>query len=139
MYGKPIYKLEDIKGLPNVGVTILKKFQEYIDTGTLQVLERAKNDPMLIFTEVYGIGAKKAEELVKTHKVTTIEELRARQDELQGWYEEYVKNENDLKRLEGSMQAIEYVAFGKMPGDGNHDKFKDHTPQAYKEQIPERY
>ena len=37
---------------------------------------------MLIFTEVYGIGAKKAEELVKTHKVTTIEELRARQDEL---------------------------------------------------------
>ena len=66
-------------------------------------------------------------------------QLRARQDELQGWYEEYVKNENDLKRLEGSMQAIEYVAFGKMPGDGNHDKFKDHTPQAYKEQIPERY
>jgi hypothetical protein len=27
------------------------------------------------------------------------------------------------------MQAIEYVAFGKMPGDGNHDKFKDHKPQ----------
>ena len=24
-----------------------------------------------------------------------------------------VKNENDLKRLEGSMQAIEYVAYGK--------------------------
>ena len=46
-----------------------------METGTLQVLERAKNDPMLIFTEVYGIGAKKAEELVKTHKVTTIEEL----------------------------------------------------------------
>ena len=53
-----------------------------METGTLQVLERAKNDPMLIFTEVYGIGSKKAEELVKKHKVTTIEELRARQDEL---------------------------------------------------------
>jgi malate synthase len=57
------------------------------------------------------------------------EQLSARQDDLQGWYEEYIKNENALTRLEGSLQAIEYVAFGKMPGDGNHDKFKDHKPQ----------
>ncbi len=66
-------------------------------------------------------------------------QLNARQDEIKGWYEEYVKNENDLKRLEGSLQAIQYVAYGKMPGDGNHDKFKDHTPEAYKKMIPERY
>ena len=66
-------------------------------------------------------------------------QLVSRQDELKGWYEEYIKNENDLKRLEGSLQAIEYVAYGKMPGDGNHDKFKDHTPEAYKKMIPERY
>ena len=66
-------------------------------------------------------------------------QLNARQDEIKGWYEEYVKNESDLKRLEGSMQAIQYVAYGKMPGDGNHDKFKDHTPKAYKENIPDRY
>ena len=59
LYGKPIHKLDEIKGLPNVGSTILKKFKEYMETGTLQVLERAKNDPMLIFTEVYGIGAKR--------------------------------------------------------------------------------
>ena len=57
------------------------------------------------------------------------EQLSARQDELKGRYEEYIKNENALTRLEGSLQAIEYVAFGKMPGDGNHDKFKDHKPQ----------
>ena len=57
-------------------------------------------------------------------------QLSARQDELKGWYEEYVKNETDLKRLEGSMQAIQYVAYGKMPGDGTHDKFKDHKPHG---------
>ena len=57
-------------------------------------------------------------------------QLRSRQDELKGWYEEYVKNETDLKRLEGSMQAIQYVAYGKMPGDGNHDKFKDNKPHG---------
>tara|TARA_B100002019_G_scaffold91961_1_gene79242 strand:+ start:2019 stop:2249 length:231 start_codon:yes stop_codon:yes gene_type:complete len=56
-------------------------------------------------------------------------QLSDRKDELQGWYEEYVKIEKDLDRLQGSLQAIEYVAFGKMPGDGNHDKFKDHKPQ----------
>jgi len=31
--------------------------------------------------------------------------------------------------LKGSIQAIEYCAYGKMPGDGNHDKFKDHKPR----------
>ena len=68
-----------------------------------------------------------------------IKQLTARQEEIKGWYDEYVKNESDLKRLEGSMQAIQYVAYGKMPGDGNHDKFKDHTPEAYKANIPDRY
>jgi len=82
LYGKPIHKLDDIKDLPNIGSTMLKKFKEYKDTGTLEVLENAKNDPMLIFTEIYGIGSKKAEELVKKHKVTTIKELREKQGEL---------------------------------------------------------
>ena len=55
-------------------------------------------------------------------------QLQVKKQELQPLYDEYVKLERDLTRLEGSMQAIEYVAFGKMPGDGNHDKFKDHKP-----------
>ena len=33
-----------------------------------------------------------------------------------------------LERLEGSIQAIEYCAFGKLPGDGNHNGMKDHKP-----------
>ena len=73
------------------------------------------------------------EQLIQRFTKRTMQ-LQSRQDEIKGWYEEYVKNENDLKRLEGSMQAIQYVAYGKMPGDGNHDKFKDHRPN-----IPERY
>ena len=39
-----------------------------------------------------------------------------------------MKLDRDLDRLKGSIQAIEYCAYGKMPGDGNHDKFKDHKP-----------
>ena len=56
-------------------------------------------------------------------------QLSARAAEVKEPYEEYLRIQKDLARLEGSMQAIEYVAFGKMPGDGNHDKFKDHKPQ----------
>ena len=55
-------------------------------------------------------------------------QLSARAAEVKEAHDEYLRIQKDLARLEGSMQAIEYVAFGKMPGDGNHDKFKDHKP-----------
>ena len=38
------------------------------------------------------------------------------------------KVERDLTRVEGSLQAVEYLAFGKLPHDGNHDGMKDHKP-----------
>ena len=68
-----------------------------------------------------------SEQLIQRFTKRTMQ-LQARKQELQSVYDEYVKLERDLTRLEGSMQAIEYVAYSKMPGDGNHDKFKDHKP-----------
>ena len=68
-----------------------------------------------------------AEQLIERFTKRTMQ-LSQRKQELQEAYDEYVKLERDLPRLEGSMQAIQYVAYGKMPGDGNHDKFKDHRP-----------
>ena len=68
-----------------------------------------------------------SEQLIQRFTKRTMQ-LQARKQELQSVYDEYVKLERYLTRLEGSMQAIEYVAYGKMPGDGNHDKFKDHKP-----------
>ena len=68
------------------------------------------------------------EQLIQRFTKRTMQ-LSTRNAELKAAYEEYVKNENDLKRLEGSMQAIEYVAFGKLPGDGNHGGMKDHMPK----------
>lgn len=55
-------------------------------------------------------------------------QLQTRLEELQESYDEYVKLENDLKRLEGSMQVVQYLEFGRLPGDGNHDGMKDHRP-----------
>ena len=68
-----------------------------------------------------------SEQLIQRFTKRTMQ-LQARKQELQSVNDEYVKLERELTRLEGSMQAIQYVAYGKMPGDGNHDKFKDHKP-----------
>ena len=68
-----------------------------------------------------------SEQLIQRFTKRTIQ-LSQRKQELQAAYDEYVKLERDLTRLEGSMQAIEYVAYGKLPGDGNHGGMKDHRP-----------
>ena len=69
-----------------------------------------------------------SEQLIERFTKRTMQ-LSQRKQELQSAYDEYVKLEKDLTRLEGSMQAIEYVAFGKLPGDGNHDGMKHHSPK----------
>ena len=56
-------------------------------------------------------------------------QLSARLAEVKESYEEYLRIQRDLTRLEGSLQAVEYLAFGKLPGDGNHGGMKDHKPQ----------
>ena len=42
LYKKPITDVNELKGIKGIGNTILNKLQEYVDTGTLQVLEKAK-------------------------------------------------------------------------------------------------
>jgi NAD-dependent DNA ligase/predicted flap endonuclease-1-like 5' DNA nuclease len=70
---------EQLKGKPGIGATIMEKLEEYVNTGTLKVLEREKNNPVNILAEVYGIGPKKAKELVDSG-ITSIEQLRANQN-----------------------------------------------------------
>jgi NAD-dependent DNA ligase len=70
-----------LEKLPGVGETITKKIDEYVKTGTLRILERERADPQHIFSEIYGIGPKKADELVKSG-VKTVAELREKQDTL---------------------------------------------------------
>jgi NAD-dependent DNA ligase len=78
-YPTDILSPDDLKGKPNIGTTITEKLNEYVKTGTLQVLEREKTNPVNILGEIYGIGPKKAKELVDKG-ITTIESLRANQD-----------------------------------------------------------
>ena len=63
-----------------------------------------------------------------TKRVT---QLETEQQELRPAYDRWIEVEKQLERLEGSIQAIEYCAFGKLPGDGNHDGMKDHKPARH--------
>jgi DNA ligase (NAD+) len=76
-----ITDLSQLQGKPGIGPTIMEKMKEYLRTGTLELLEKEKSNPVNILTEVYGIGPKKAKELVEKG-ITTIETLRERQNEL---------------------------------------------------------
>ena len=55
-----------------------------------------------------------------------VEQLQAEQLEVVDAYHRWIELDRQLERLEGSIQAIEYVAFGKLPHDGNHEGMKDH-------------
>lgn len=75
-----------LKGKPGIGNTIYQKLIDYNKTGTLKILEEEKDTviqkrAMEIFTNIYGVGEKKAEELV-LKGITSLDQLRQRQMEL---------------------------------------------------------
>ena len=86
-YQKNIEKPEDLKGLPNIGPTIMEKLKEFVETGTLRIIEREKTNPVNILADIYGVGPKKAKELVDKG-ITSIEQLRQNQNLL-----------NDIQRI----------------------------------------
>lgn len=82
LYNKEIESPIELGKIKNIGASTVSKFKEFKSTGTLKMVEKFKNDPINIFTNVYGIGPKKAASLVNDDKVTTIDELREYQDHL---------------------------------------------------------
>lgn len=67
------------KNLNGVGRSISKKIQEILDTGKLEYLDKLRKDPEIIslneLCQVYGIGPKKAKELI-SNGITTVKQLK---------------------------------------------------------------
>ena len=70
-----ITNIEQLRGRPGIGTTIMDKLTEFVNTGKIAKLEQYAANPVSIFSEIYGIGPKKAEELV-AQGFKTIAELR---------------------------------------------------------------
>jgi NAD-dependent DNA ligase/DNA polymerase/3'-5' exonuclease PolX len=81
LYQKPILNVKQLVGLPGIGKTIMAKFEEFTTTGKLKLLEKARGDPLYLFPKIYGIGPKKAKQLVEAG-VLTLKDLNKRKDEL---------------------------------------------------------
>ena len=80
-YKDDIYSPDQLKGLPGIGPAIMEKLSEYVRTGTLQIIEREKNNPVNVLADIYGVGPKKAKELVEAG-ITNIAQLRSKADTL---------------------------------------------------------
>jgi DNA polymerase/3'-5' exonuclease PolX len=82
--GKNINSLNDVKGLPGIGKSILEKLEYSIENLKKEHLigsQEITENPEIILTGVYGIGPKKAEELIKSG-IKTIKDLRKVQNEV---------------------------------------------------------
>ena len=117
-YPDDIISPEQLKGKPGIGPTIMEKLNEYVQTGTLKILEREKNNPVNILADVYGIGPKKAKELVDGG-ITSISQLRENQQLLNDIQKVGLKYYEDvLKRIPRSeiedYKAIFDKAFPKV-------------------------
>ena len=80
-YNEPINSLDDISHLFKADSSTMKHLKEYFDTGKITILQDLENDPITVFTKIYGVGPKKAAEL-KKQGILTLEQLREREDEL---------------------------------------------------------
>lgn len=95
-----ITDISELKKMKAIGSTIMDKFKEYLETGTLKILERAKENPIFTLVGVHGIGYKNAKKLVEEHAITSIEELRNSQHLLNAVQKKGLKHYEDvLKRI----------------------------------------
>ena len=76
-----ITDVKQLEGKPAIGKTIMAKLEEFQKTGTLRILERERQNPLNLFTQIYGVGPKKAAQLIEGG-ITTIEQLREKQSVL---------------------------------------------------------
>jgi NAD-dependent DNA ligase/DNA polymerase/3'-5' exonuclease PolX len=77
-YDGDINTVNQLEGKKGIGKTMLTKLNEYIETGTLQILEKERKNPITVLTKVHGIGPKKAKQLVDIG-IESIDDLKKNQ------------------------------------------------------------
>ena len=126
-YPTDIINPDQLKGLPHIGPTIMEKLKEYTVTGTLKILEREKNNPVNILADVYGIGPKKAKDLV-ADGITSISQLRENQNKLNDvqkvglkYYEDILER---IPRSEIDQYAEIFESTFKQASQGSDGRFE---------------
>ena len=74
-YDINLQSLDKISKIKGIGINITNKIKELIETGVIATLERERLDPIIVLTEIHGIGPKKAQELIEKG-ILTIQDLK---------------------------------------------------------------
>jgi len=98
---------KQLKGKSGIGSTIMEKMNEFVETGTLKILEREKENPVNIFAEIYGVGPKKAKELVEKG-IRNIVELKEKLNELNDIQRVGLKYYEDILMRIPRSEIVEY-------------------------------
>jgi len=121
-YEGEITNVEQVKGKPGIGVAVLKKLNELVETGKIEFLEKERKDPINLFTKIHGIGPKKAEKLIEK-KILSIEDLRNNLNELNNVQQKGLKYYEDLQKRIPREEIIEFEKyfdqFFQQINDGN--------------------
>lgn len=80
-FKEPIKSSEQLKGIKGIGKGTLERIDEILKRGKLEEITLSEEDDVYLKTmekleEVFGIGRKKAYELMTQHKVKSIEQLK---------------------------------------------------------------
>jgi DNA ligase (NAD+) len=81
-YSSKIENIAQLKNIPNIGKSCLQYIDEFLKTGQVEILEQERNNPINIFADIYGVGPKKAKEIVELNNIRTIKELREKQEQV---------------------------------------------------------
>ena len=78
----PITSYEQIENIDGAGKKTKLKFKEIIETGSLQAAKDLGrcDDIKSDLLKIYGVGPKKANDLIKDHKIKSIADLRSKSD-----------------------------------------------------------
>ena len=72
-YQEEITKDTDLNSIKGLGKTTIEKVHEILETGHIKYVDELKQRPQILFTNVYGIGPKKAKELADKGYKTILE------------------------------------------------------------------
>jgi len=130
-YEKDITDPKQVRDLPGIGKTIMSKLEEFVETGTLRVLERERGNPLNKLTKIYGVGPKKAKELIE-QGVTSLEDLAEKQHLLNDKQKIGLKYFDDIEARIPRDEIDEY-------NEKLTTIFKDSTPEGSSFEIVGSY
>lgn len=132
LYEGDITSIDQLKGLSGIGETILSKLSEYVNTGTIKALETGRKDPIITLTKVYGIGPKKAKDLIDKG-VTTIPKLRENKNLLNKVQQVGLKYYSDILEKIPRQEIDEYnEVFKQVINDLNIEGLKYEIVGSYR-------